>query len=277
MLIPSARSVNYRDAEEVCAFQQLLCKLYEMAGGFSEYVSSGMDRAVIRREAELWLREVKIAIDGILRSPIQPECGDKLTLGDVPRLLSSYGLVYRLCHGGQCSAYLRETRLHAADRWVRGDRSISRAQVALMLRREASRDIRMLEKRYRDFSGRVMAGWIDDLQDFGRLRNVNLHEAYEILTFLINENLFAYIDTDKDKERWIREYTLSVSEIAAMDTKTLLAYVDFGQAADSFCGKSLDEMDERYLHLFTLLARREDLHPFFRRAVEIDLARHHIA
>lgn len=141
--IPSARTVDYCDADEICGYQMLLCKMFEKAGGLGTGRVSDKEIAAIRREGMSWLKEVRGHIDDLFSSTVTPDKEkSRLALGDLPRILGSYDFFYRICHGAPCFGYLRKLRMMAADRYVKGDRSISQVQVALMLLAEIKRDIR---------------------------------------------------------------------------------------------------------------------------------------
>lgn len=274
-MIP-ANGIDYTDADEICGYQQLLCKSFERAGGFELPRRTNATIRAVQTQGLVWLERVKIIIEEILAPSKDPgsTSASVLTLDAIPQLLNSYDFFYRVCHRETCFDYLRKVRLRAADQWVKGNNSISQTRVALMLRREFHRDIRTLEQRYIDFSGSVMTSWIDDLEYNGRLRDTTPDETYDVLRYLLNENLFAYIADDKSKIRWIKRYTLSDRELDLLNTKTLWSYIGFDQTVATLTGKSLQEQDARYAHLFSKLASRRDLHPFYRQTIQIDLAKH---
>lgn len=265
----SANEINYTDADEICGYQQLLCKIFERAGGFELPRRTNATIREVQAQGLAWLEKVKNIIEEIFA----PSKASALTLDAIPQLLGSYDFFYRVCHRDTCFDYLHKIRLRAADRWVKGNNSISQTKVALMLRHEFNRDIRTLEQRYIDFSGSVMTSWIDDLERIGQLRNMTPDETYNVLRYLLNENLFAYITDEKSKIRWIKRYTLSDHELDQSNTKTLWAYIGFDQTVAILTGKSLQEQDAQYAHLLSKLASRRDLHPFYHEAIQIDLAK----
>lgn len=293
-IIP-ANEIDYTDADEICGYQQLLCKIFERAGGFELPRKTNPTIREVQTQGLVWLERVKNIIEEILApsnapasisasgsgsgsgstssSISAPPSGSVLTLDAIPQLLGSYDFFYRVCHRDTCFDYLRRARLRAADRWVKGNNSISQTKVALMLRREFNRDIRTLEQRYIDFSGSVMTSWIDDLECSGRLRDTTPDETYDVLRYLLNENLFAYITDNRSKIRWIKRYTLSDRELDLLNTKTLWAYIGFDQTVAALTGIPLQEQDARYTRLFTKLSTRHDLHPFYRETIKIDLAK----
>lgn len=273
MIIPSANTVNYSDAHEICGYQLLLCKMFEAAGGFAYPRISNKETLTIRREGKEWLKKVRKAIDDLFASPILPQKDSTgITLNDIPALLSAYDFFYRVCHGAPCFDYLRKIRLMAANRYAKGDKSISQTQVALMLRTEANRDARSMDQRYLEFSGSVMESWIEDLEKYGKLRNMPLHEAYDVLKFLLSENLFAFISSNSSKQRWIKAYTLKEEDIEALDIKTLIAYIGFEHAVENLTGQPIDEQSARHKYRFSELSTRPDLHPFYKESILIDLA-----
>lgn len=274
--IPSASSINYHDADEICGYQLLLCKMFEREGGFEYPPVSNRTTSSIKREGTVWLREVKATIDNILSAPL-PGTDNIPSLGDIPQILGAYDFFYRVCNGFPCDDFIRETVLKSVARYVRGDKSLSQAQVALMLQKEADRDIRTLEKRYLTFSGKVMENWVDSLESTGRISHVSDSDLYDILKYLLFSDLFAFGVRRDSKLRWIDRYSLSDDELRSLDTKTFWQYIGFDQAAAFVTGKSLEEQDARYVSLFSRLATREDLHSFFKEGLAIDLAKHKIA
>lgn len=105
--IPSARTVDYCDADEICGYQMLLCKMFEKAGGLGTGRVSDKEIAAIRREGMSWLKEVRGHIDDLFSSTVTPDKEkSRLALGDLPRILGSYDFFYRICHGAPCFGYL---------------------------------------------------------------------------------------------------------------------------------------------------------------------------
>ncbi|MCM1140891.1 MAG: hypothetical protein NC453_20160 [Muribaculum sp.] len=271
--ILSAISIDYKDTEEICGYQLLLCKMFEREGGFQYPPVSNRITAAIKNEGKFWLREVTNLINSVLDAPI-PGGTDSPNLGDIPRILGAYDFFYRVCNGSPCFDYIRETTLKAVNRYVKGDKSLSQARAALMLKMEADRDIRTMEKRFLNFSGKVMESWIDNLERTGRMSQVSGSDSYEVLRYLLYSDLFAFGIKRNSKLRWIDTYSLSDEQLNQLDTKTLWQYIGFDQAAASVSGASLEEQDARYVYLFTKLASREDLHPFFKEGLAIDLAKY---
>lgn len=231
-IIP-AKDIDYRSVEEICGYQLRLCKMFEQAGGLSYEPAGGKEIAIIRREGLMWLERVRRLIDEALGAPVQLHRRvEGISLKDFPELLGAYDIMYRVCHGGPCYNYLRDVRLKAVNRWLRGDKSLSQARVVLMLHEEIARDILSVEPRYVEFCSRVIGGWIEELQTAGRLSGMPLEEAYEVLAFLLKEDLFAYLSRASDKKNWIKAYALTEAEITRLSPRTLRAYQAFAHSAE---------------------------------------------
>lgn len=295
--IPSASDIDYRNADEVCGYQLLLCKIFERAGGFDLPLKTNATIREVQRQGALWLREVKPLIADILSAPISgkpaPVCSlsapvegkieaqpaSRITLSAIPVLLDSYDLLYRVCNGCPCYDYLREVKLKTVNRWLKGDKSISDTDVVLLLLSETDRDIRSLEKRYTDYAFSILGKWIDELTKYGRFINTPLTEAYKRLVYLLNDDLFAYLGRkdkqDTAKVAWTNTYVLQ--DHTSLDTRTLLRYIGFLLTAN-ICGYYANEpQDELYCRLWTDYIARPDVHPFFRQALSLDLAKFALA
>ena len=265
--IPSAVSIDYTNADEICGYQMLLCKMYERAGGFKLPQTSNKVTLVIRREGLTWLRKVKASIGSIFNG------SSSLNLGDIPTLIDSYDFFYRVCHGTPDFDFIRQVRINAADRYAKGDKSISASQLALMLNKEISRDIRNIDKRYLSFAGSVKTEWIRDLEKYGRLSGMPMKEAYEVLKYLLYENLSVYLSDPNAKSKWIASYMIDDEGLDILDSDTLWAYLGFEQAAGYVMGRSLDEQDSLYTYLLKKLCDKADVHPFMKECILLDLAK----
>jgi len=271
MTVPSAYDVDYGDAAEVCGYQQLLCKMFEKAGGLS-YPDSRTNSAIrhVQKDGQVWLKEVKRLIASILEAPPQ---GKTLPgLGDIPGLLSSYDIFYRICNGSPCFDYLRKVKLKTAMRWLKGDKAITKTDVALLLLQEVHRDNRTLERRYSDFSIGVMGTWIEELTGYGRFRNTPYPEALRRLGYLLNEDLFAYLGSREQrriKEMWTNSY--AVDDFTVLDTTALLEYIGFIRTATRNRFYPCENDDEQYIQLWTEYASRPEVNRFAREATAIDL------
>lgn len=263
--IIQATDVDYNDIDEICSYQALMCKLFELAGGFDLPHVSNIEIISIQREGLFWLKETEKIIDRILSSPA-PTDGEQPTptLAALPRLLDSYDIFYRICNGKPCSDYLRQARVEAADRWAKGDKSISLTAVTLMLRSEINHDIRHLEQRYIDFSNRVIGSWINDLSRYGHLRDMTIADAYHALAFLLKENLSTLGVGQRDAARWIARYILPDETLTTLDTNTLIAYINFAFSASI----------PSFINQLAKLSPELNLHPLLKKALEIGTTTH---
>ena len=278
MNIPSAKDIDYTSVDEICGYQMLLCKLFEKAGGFGIGFASSKEIAMVRREGMTWLQNVEEAIKRILYSPgTNDKVVKRLTLGAIPRILTSYDFFYRVCHSGPCFTFVRDTALKVADNWVHGDKSISTACVTLLLLKEIERDILAIPQRYIDFSMRVLDSWIKELRSFGRLQNLSSADSYSVMSFLLLCDLFAFGVSRAERIQWIETYTLSVGEIDKLDAMTLWAYMDYDQKSSIFSGESITIQDERYVRLISKIAAHPESNRFSREAIELHLAKRQVA
>lgn len=177
--------------------QQHLTEAYARAGGFGIGPVSPKATAAVRRDAAAWLRQARPLIESILTSDTPN------TLAQLPHLLDSYDILYRICYNSPCFTYLRDITLRATERWVRGDKSISANRVALMLLKEIDRDITGIPSRYIDFTFDMLDTWIRDLRLYGRLRNATSEETRLILSALLRQDLTAYDIPQSDKLKWL--------------------------------------------------------------------------
>lgn len=272
--LPQASAIDYTNTDEVCGYQVLLCKIYEREGGFGYPAITSSAILEIIRQGKIWLGKVKDMIDGILSGS---RSDDDPTLEAIPDLLGAYDFMFRICNDRSCLSYVREVKLKTVGKWVKGDRSITETDVTLLLLSEVDRDIHTLEDRYTNFALSVMEKWIDELVRFGRFRNGALSESLRKLAYLLNSNLFAYLgsrEQPKIKTQWAQRYTLTDEQINALDTKTLRSYIQFANSLARFNRQTPEQQDELYVHLFSKLLSRPDLHYFYRTALKIDLAKY---
>ncbi|MCM1141512.1 MAG: hypothetical protein NC453_23320 [Muribaculum sp.] len=271
--IVPANSIDYSNVDEICGYQMLLCKIFEKSGGFGVGVSSGKEIVMVKREGITWLQLVKGAINKVFEAPITyGRTDEELTLGDIPRILTSYDFLYRICHQEPCFTYVRDIILKVTDRWIKGDKSISSTCVTLLLQKEITRDIRLIPKRYSDFAMSTLGSWVKELNISGRLQDISTEDAYSVISFLLWQNLSVFDVKENDKRRWIETYTLSDSEIDNLDSRALWAYMDFVQNASSFLGESIEEQDEKYNRLISKVASHKDTNRFTCQAIELYLA-----
>lgn len=283
MNIPSDSDIDYTNVDEICGYQMLLCKIFEKAGGFSVGIASSKEIIMVRREGMIWLREVKAIINKILSDSISEATAipnssfHTPNLNDVPRLLASYDFFYRVCHRGPCFTFVRDTTLKTVDCWINGDKTISKARVALLMLKEINRDIRTIPQRYLDFGMRTLESWINELRHYGRMQNLSQEDSYSVISFLLWYDLRVFGVSKVERLRWIEKYTLTESEIENLDVRTLWSYMDFDQRMSVLLGKSIEEQDERYTRFISKIATHPDTNRFLREAIELDLAKHKVA
>lgn len=269
-IIP-ANNIDYRNVDEVCSYQSLLCKIYECEGGFDIPAKSTPATRDISRQCIGWLREVKIIIESILSGTAS--CAD---LGDIPRLLQSYDFLYRIGNGTPCYDYIRKVKLRTADLWVKGDKSISQTYVVLLLLSEIDRNIGGVEERYAKYAINIMFSWVDELVEYGEFKDISMAETYRRLSYLLNADLFAYMsreDEAKVKTQWVSAHTLTGVQIDALDTDTLWAYADFVESMPFSSQKELERNNTMYKHILAILALRRDIHPYMIKAIEFTFKR----
>ena len=269
-IIP-ANSINYCNVEEVCAYRSLLCKIYECEGGFNVPAKITPTTRVIKRESIVWLREVSALIESILKG--DATC---VSLCEIPRLLQAYDFMHRIGYNRPCFDYLREVKLKTVDRWLKGDKSISQTDVALLLLSETDRNIRNIEDRYAKFAINVMSSWLDELTENGKFKDITLSETYKRLSYLLNHDLFAFLtrkDEAKAKAQWVNTYTMTEEQLDAADTDTLWTYAGF---IDSIPFSNTEEYEcntSMYMHILTKIASRPDTHPYLAKAIELTMER----
>lgn len=269
--IPQAVDVDFTNVDEVCAYRSLLCKIYECAGGFNLPAKSTPVTQEIKRQSLVWLREVKILIDSILRGTAV-----FANLGNIPRLLQSYDFFYRIGNGAPCYDYLREVKLRTVERLIKGDKSISQTDVALLLLSEIDRNVRDIEERYVKFALSVMSSWIENLTKCGKFQDISLVEAYKRLSYLLDADLSAFLgrkDEAKIKAQWVGNYILSDGQIEVADTETLWAYSDFIDSIPFSSQKEFERNNSMYMHILSVLALRPDIHPYLVKAIELTFKR----
>lgn len=271
--IPAAADIDYTDVDAIYGYHLLLGKICEMQGGLDCPPVNNATVREIRKQGQCWLREVKALVGSILSSPIPQVMPVIPNLGDMPELVHAYDLMYRITNGTPCYEYLRMVKLKTADRWIKGDRSISGTDVALLLLSEVDRDIRSLDSRYSDYALGVLDSWVDDLDRNGRFTDTPLSEAYTRLTYLLRTDLFVYYgdkdSQDKAKLRWVREYILP--DHADLDIHTLSRYIPFIITANRKGLFQSGHVDELYCGMWSDYISRPEVHPFFRQALEMDL------
>ncbi|MCM1296092.1 MAG: hypothetical protein NC311_11170 [Muribaculaceae bacterium] len=198
-------------------------------------------------------------------------------LKDIPRLLSGYDMMHRIAHGFPCHDYLREVKCKTADRWLKGDKSISRTDVVLLLLSETDRDIRTLEKRYAEYSIKVMSSWVDELIKYGTFTDTPLSETYHRLSYLLGTNLFVYLGSKEEakaKSQWVKSHLLTETQLDELDTATLWDYAHFIDSIPFRTHTQYERNSALYKHILSKIALRHDTHPYAAKAIELALARY---
>ncbi len=265
--IPHISEVDFSDIDAICGYQFMLCKIFEREGGFQLPLVMNNSIREVQSQGLIWLKEIRILLDDILISK-------RMNLSVIPDLLESYDFFFRVCHGKDDSEYIREIRLKTVNCWIKGDSSISRTDVVLELLKEINRDNRTLKNRYSSYALQISGEWIEDLVRYGKFQEITLLEAYHRLSYLIKENLFAYLGNKEQfeyKTRWIKIYTLTEVELEKLDTPTLTAYINFAKSVAQFEQRNLQDITTQYHHLLTHLSSRPDIHPFLHETLEIEL------
>lgn len=268
--IPEARLINYTDVDEICGYQQLLCRKFEQSGGFAYPYKANAAIRQVQSQGLVWLKKVRGVIDGIIDGSDR----SGLTLGAVPRMLNSYDFLYRVCNGRPVSDYTRKVRLRSVDRWLKGDDSLSETDAVIGLLLESERDGMALDDRYMVYAYSVMDKWISELTA-ERFSGLPFQEAYARLTYLLRSDLFAYFGTATQPEikaKWVRANTLSDSQLDLLSPMELMSYISFTQTVAYLGTQTPEEQDELYVSLHSRLASHSGLHPFYRQSIEIDLA-----
>ncbi|MCM1451601.1 MAG: hypothetical protein NC102_05045 [Clostridium sp.] len=269
VIIP-AEGIDYNNVDEVCAYQSLLCEIYECEDGFNFRAKDTPTIREISHQCLSWLSEVRILIESILRGT-----SSSSNLGDIPRLLQSYGLFYHIGHGVSCFDFLREVKLKTADRWAKGDKSISQTDVALLLLSETDRNIHNLEERYAKYAIKAMSSWLDELTKYGDFKNIPKSETYRRLSYLLNADLSTYLskkDEAKTKAQWVSSYTMAEEQIDSADTDILWAYADFIASIPFANTKEYERNDSMWAQILAKIASRPDTHPYFVKAIELTMA-----
>lgn len=268
--IPSAIEVDFSCISEICGYQHLLCRLHELAGGYDFPLKNNPAIREIEFQACLWTDKAKELIDCIL-SGIHVT---GLTLGDIPRLIVSYAAMHQIAQGFPCVGYIREVTIKLAGLWAKGNRNISETDVVLGLLREANRDIHAIDDRYAKFAYSAIDRWIDLFSKRNQSLKIPFGERYARLTYLLNDNLFAYLGAEgqaKTKRRWIIDHTLSKTQLDKLSATDLLQYIYFINAASvSSPGGALISNSE-YKKLLTLLLSHSTLDRYTYQAIELDI------
>lgn len=270
--ILSAAEIDYSDIQEICGYQLLMCKIYESEGGLWYPARRNSTIREVEAQGKIWLEKVKDILNDI-------ESGKSttFTLAAIPKLLNAYDFYYRICTGESANDYIRSIRLKTVGLWAKGDKSISETDLVLELLKEVQRDNRTLDRKYSMFALGALGDWVKELVSYGEFRNIPKSEAYARLSYMIDDDLFAYLGTKEQasaKAQWINTYTLSEAELETLDADTLWAYIGFAQSA-LFYNRKFDEFEDQYVRWLSKFADTENNNPFLSQAIKIDFAKYH--
>lgn len=269
--IPTATEVNYSSMGDICGYQQLLCKMFEQAGGFEYPYKNNSAIRRVQAQGLIWLEQVKSIIDRILCSG---SC-DGLTMESVPQMLSSYDLFYRICYGKPDFSYVRDVRLRIVDLRVKGDKRISLTDTVLGILFEAERDSRGIHDKYLQYAYSIKSEWVTELITDGRFNNLSFSEAYSRLAYLLKGDLRAYLGSKEQKTikmQWIKDHLLSDSQIDSLNSNDLFCYIGFFRRVSHLLNITPGEQDKTYHRLISKLATHPDLTPLSRLAIVTTLA-----
>lgn len=186
-ILPDANAIDYTNVEEICAYRLMLCKFLEKCREAHPHTASADIAQEIKWQAKAWLCNVKRIISGI----IEGHADIALSPGVIPELLEACEPMREISPEAMSPEYIRKVRLELADRFARGDHSISRTDIVIGLLREADRDNRTLDNRYSLYAFTVLQQWIDELTTFGRFRHTPLPEAHRRLNYLMKEDIHS--------------------------------------------------------------------------------------
>lgn len=187
--------------------QASLLQRFQQAGGLNLPLETNPEIIAIQREGLDWLREARRQIDTLLSAPIpSPNAKFKNHNSKLPFLLTRYDTVYRIVYGHPDGDYIRQARIQALQRWLKGDTTLSRTDVTLMILHEADRDNRTLDNRYSLFALGILQEWVDELTLYGRFRGIPAPEAHRRLDYILSAPLHAYLGPDETrlKARWAK-------------------------------------------------------------------------
>ncbi len=274
---PSAATLDYTNVDEICSYQLLLCKLYERAGGFSYQHKTTPEIAEIRKQGSIWLRHVRPILNNIGENDDNSDNNENvdnaIPLSAIPDLLESYIILHLICRSWNDIDYYRKVRLVTVSRWVAGDKSITGTGIVTLLWPLIESNPLAVERRYIDFCTRSLQQWIKQLSAYGTFTDITPVETYRRLQYIISHDLYAYIPGGKlaegtKKAEWAA--THEVTLLQDLDTPTLLAYLPFATTATL---RGYFKIPDTLSRLHNELAGRSDLHPYYRAALEMELAK----
>ncbi len=274
MTAPSAVTLDYTNVDEICGYQLLLCKLYERAGGFSYQHKTTPEIAEIRKQGSIWLRHVRPLLNYIGDNGDNDEnVENAIPLSAIPDLLESYIILHLICRSWNDIDFYRKVRLATVSRWVSGDKSITGTGIVTLLWPLVESNPLAVERRYIDFCTRSLQQWIKQLSAYGTFTDITPVETYRRLKYIISHDLYAYIPggklaEDAGKVEWAAAH--EVTPFHDLDTPTLLAYLSFATIATL---RGYFKGPDTLSRLHHELVRRPDLHPYYRIALEMELAK----
>lgn len=261
-IIPGAKSIDYSNVDEVEGYSLYLIKLYEREGGLKLPRKVTPLMRIIEHELRIWCDTVKQLL------PVS-------SLAFIAALIPAYDLTYRIVYReAPARDFIRNIRISAVQRWATGEKTVSSAMIAKILRDEIhSRDLAKLDTKYVLYFFGLIEDWVRELQCTGTFADVTKAETYTRLKLIMNEELFAEYGTrgaEKDKIRWVENYFMT--ELDTIDTPTLRVYMEFIMAYSEMISLSTEEYIVTYISLLTELNCRQDLNRYIRLALTIDLS-----
>lgn len=260
-ILPIASEIDYSNPFEVEGYQCLLYKLYECSGGLCIPRKATRELISIEKELQCWCAAVK---NNLMGAPLRY----------IGMLVDRFAITHRTINGVSPSCnFLRNVRLGAVKRWVNGDKEVSLTDIMQLLKAEVYGDMRSLDSKYCMFYFGQINEWVNELQWKGFFPGIGTAEIYQRLHILMSEDLVGQFgfgpSENQAKHRWASIY--KIPDISTLDTPSLKQYIPFALASSRISNLSPALQKEEYIHLFTELASRPDLNPFFREAIHLDL------
>ncbi len=256
--LPKASEIDYGDSEEVVAYSQLLGRLLEWHGGLDSPRNNSRIVRALDAEGRHWLTEVRrLLTDGPLPA--------------IPELLDAYIFFHSVCRGWRDTGFYNEVRITAVKRWLGGDRSLNGTQIARLLWPMVCSDPHV-DQRYTVYCASCLDSWIKELRRSGRFRGISDIEAFQRLSHIIGQDLFAFIAGGKEVERatklnWAKAYM--VEDTSVLTTAALKAYIPFAMSVADLRRIPFEAREAGYEALCEELAARADLHPMYRESIRL--------
>jgi len=260
--IPRAVDIDYNDTEEILAYSQLLARLLEWHGGLNTPRKNSPIVRALDTEGKYWLREVKLLLTDNLLSAI-------------PDLLDAYIFFDSVCRGRRDTGFYKKVRLNVMKRWLRGDETLTETQIMCLLWPMVCSGPRNEDQCYAKYCSDCLDSWIKELRKFGRFNGISDTEAYQRLNYVLNKDLFAFIDGGKEVEKttkinWAKVYL--IEDISSLDTTVLRSYIPFTRTVSDLKQTPFEDCEAEYESLSEELASRPDLHPLYREAIRLGIA-----